>query len=127
MGRRIEEEEARRRGLAVVSQPALQEMRQEIRISADGQVRVVFEGDERVPVFECFPCDELLKWEESAKWWQCPSCSYELTTVEAEELLCLALLRLELRLADVRKKQGKGRIWREFFRLLGRAYASLFG
>ena len=100
---------------------ALSELRHEIRLPPDGQVRVVFEGEERVPVFECFPCDELMLWMSEERWWQCPNCSYELTPSEAEELLQLALLRLELRLMDVRKKRGKGR-WQEFIRRLARAF-----
>lgn len=102
--------------------PALQEMRGELTLNADGQVRIVFEGDDRVPVFECFPCGDLLLWASVEEWWQCPACTYELTPKEAEALLHLALLRLELRLLDVRKKQGKGR-WEEFLRRLARAFA----
>ena len=124
VGQGDQHEEETGGGLALVNEPALQLMRQDLCINADGQVRVVFEGDERVPVFECFPCDELLHWEDEARWWQCPNCSYELTTAEAEELLCLALRRLELRLTDIRRKQGKGR-WGEFFSRLGRAFSSL--
>ena len=105
------------------AKPALLEMRQRLKLNADGQVRIAFEGPDRVPVFECFPCDELMLWGDETKWWECPNCSYELTPAEAEELLQLALLRLELRVMDVRRKQGKGR-WQEFFRRLGRAFAS---
>jgi hypothetical protein len=114
------------RGFAVVTEraePALQSMRQELKLNADGQVRMCFEGHQRVPVFECFPCEALMLWREEQGWWQCPECSYELTPAEAEELLHLALLRLELRVMDVRRKQGKGR-WQEFLRRLARAFAS---
>ena len=125
MGEERQAEEAGRGSTVVTEQaePALQVIRQELKLHADGQVRMAFEGDDRVPVFECFPCESLLLWSEDAGWWECPDCSYELTPAEAEELLHLALLRLELRVMDVRRKQGKGR-WQEFLRRLARAFAS---
>jgi len=106
--------------------PALVKVRSDLHLSSDEQVRMVFEGDERVPLFECFPCETLLRWSEEKGWWECPSCTYELTPTEAEELVDLAIRRLQIILTDVRRKQGKddGK-WGEenwFFRILRRLF-----
>jgi len=91
--------------------PALEQIRPQLRLCADAQVRVVFEGESRVPLFECDACEELLLWQEDKSWWRCDSCGYEMTTAEARGLLNLAIRRLRLIREDVWRKQGKRRGW----------------
>jgi hypothetical protein len=104
--------------------PALQRMRHDLRLNADAQVRVVFEGEHRVPVFECEPCEDLLRWNAKDKWWTCPRCGYELTPVEAEDLMVLARRRISIVLTDVRRKKD-GR-WRRLFRRLAQIWSRSF-
>jgi len=81
-------------------------LRTELRLDPDAKVRVVFEGEHRVPLFECDTCGELLRWLSDKSWYECPTCEYELTAPEAEDLLGLGVRRLQLVIEDVRRKQG---------------------
>ena len=78
---------------------------------SDSFVRVVFEGDDRLPLFECAACELLLAWDSGEGWWRCAECGYEMTPPDAEGLLNLAVLRILLMREDVRRKQGKRPGW----------------
>lgn len=100
--------------------PAAMDLRNELTQPADSRVRVVFIDEARVPVFECEPCEELLRWTEGGVW-MCPSCEFELTPHEAVELLDLAIKRLWLIRDDVGRKVGgrwPHRVGRWFARIL---------
>jgi hypothetical protein len=88
--------------------PAAMDIRNGLQAPPDAQVRVVFIDEARVPVFECEPCEELMRFSEEV--WVCPQCEYELTPHDAVELLDLAIQRLWLIRDDVGKKVG-GRWW----------------
>jgi len=107
---------------------ALEVIRNDLRLDPDRQVRVIFEGDKRIPLFECCFCEDLLHWIEPRGRWECPTCTYELTPIEAEDLLDLSVRRLQIVMADVRRKQGIDGRWEErgwFSRLIRRLFGGL--
>lgn len=104
---------------------ALMSVRSQLKLNADAQVRIVFYECDRVPVFECEPCETFMLWREGAGWWQCPRCEYELTPAEAEELVDLTIRRLVIIRKDVRRKRGgrwPHRVGRWFARILRRLF-----
>ena len=80
-----------------------------------GKIRVSFEmrpaGSGLDAVFECLSCTDLLGWSDSRGRWACPTCGFELSPVEAHQVLRYMKHLLGLLATDVQAKGGGGQ-WR---------------
>jgi hypothetical protein len=91
-----------------VKDTGLRSMRANMRIDPSGKIRVAFLSppfaDSYDAVFECLSCDDLLVWESKVGWWTCPSCAYELTPDEADDVITQSQMRLKCLSLKVRPK-----------------------
>lgn len=99
-------------------------LRRRLRLVDPDRVLVVFAPDASTKagaldaVLECSPCGTLLEWNKDNGWWECCSCSYELTVEEACELLRMAEEALQRLIKDVGGR--KTRRWHWLTWLTGR-------
>lgn len=104
----------------------MSDLRRQLRLVHDGQLRVVFEGATSTREgavgglrVECIPCDDVLAWDPQAGWWLCPSCGYELLPEELLVLLKQLQDGAEKLSSDAKHAIGSGRKW-SLGKLLGR-------
>jgi len=97
-----------------------------LKLDPTGKVRVIFEPnyDGRCePYFECITCQDLMEWDPFRSWWYCPSCHYELTPSEADEVLRGARKMLAKLAKSNREKRNSWRFVTWLKQLLGRKVA----
>jgi len=108
---------------------ALVSLRDRISLDPTGSIRVVFEINEidgsMEPMFECVACADIMQWRLSPLWWQCPSCSYELTASEAKLIVSKSQKQLRDLSGEIDRRGGLSWGLLEWVRRLFRPKAAL--
>ena len=71
------------------------------------------------PWYQCLTCADRLSWENDQRFFECPSCGYQLTADEAT-ILCDDAIRSVQALASLTRKK-RGVLWRLLRLFVGRA------